>query len=142
MIEDNYGNKKNEVTTDTLSEIRKSIQKIDAQRADRSLTDEQRILLEETAIVLRDSERYAIQVLTKRIGTQLEEQLEPIRERSKDILSALRAFFACVIEERATLISVFLTTAVSINACRKASVKISLYENVPIDTPVVSMTAP
>lgn len=77
--------KKIEVTTDTLSEIRKSIQKIDAQRADRSLTDEQRILLEETAIVLRDSERYAIQVLTKRIGTQLEEQLEPIRERSKEI---------------------------------------------------------
>lgn len=77
--------KKIEVTTETLSEIRKSIQQIDARRADKTITEEQRMLLEESAVLLRDSERYAIQTLTKTIGSELQLQLEPICERSKEI---------------------------------------------------------
>lgn len=77
--------KKIEVTTETLAEIRKSIQQIDARRADRTISEDQRSLLEESALLLRDTERYAIQTLTKKISSDLKEQVEPIRERSREI---------------------------------------------------------
>ena len=69
----------------TLKELRSSIKDIDTKRHDKHLSDEDREILEMTAIALRDAERIAIAKIQKQLIKDMQEQTASLNEQAKAI---------------------------------------------------------
>lgn len=79
--------KKEQVTQQTLEDIRQAVREIDVKRRDASLTPGQREVLELSASALRDAERVAEIVLEKKVIDELGDTVKELKSRS----SAIRA---------------------------------------------------
>jgi poly(3-hydroxyalkanoate) synthetase len=69
----------------TLKDLQKAISEVDAKRALKRLTDEQREALEMTAVGLREAERLLISKTQKKVLADMEEITKDINRLSKDI---------------------------------------------------------
>jgi DNA repair ATPase RecN len=71
--------------TQTLKELRASLQEIDAMRRVKDITDAEREALELTAIALRDAERVAIDKTQKQLIKDMEEQTASLTAQARVI---------------------------------------------------------
>ena len=74
-----------EVQTKTLKELRASLKEVDALRRSKELLENEREVLELTAVALRDAERLAISKMQKQFIKELEAQTAQLNEQAKTI---------------------------------------------------------
>lgn len=74
----------------TLADIRKSIADVDAKRALKRLTEEQREALEMTAVGLREAERIAIAKTQKKALAEMEDLTADVNKLSKEIRERMK----------------------------------------------------
>ena len=90
----------------TLADIRKSIADVDAKRAMKRLTEEQREALEMTAVGLREAERIAIAKKQKKALAEMEDLTADVNKLSKEIrerMKKMNAFPKGVVKVEAVL---------------------------------------
>ena len=90
----------------TLADIRKSIADVDAKRALKRLTEEQREALEMTSVGLREAERIAIAKKQKKALAEMEDLTADVNKLSKEIrerMKKMNAFPKGVVKVEAVL---------------------------------------